>query len=312
MSFPASLRVPTARRFFGLAIARSRGSPRGSRLGLGALPGPKASPGAPWISGQPREAVSVRSGDGLSLGASLLPAPGGSALTAIIAHGYAGRGLEMGDFARLYRELLGCNVLLPDARGHGASGGDFVGFGWPDRLDCLRWIEWVLARFGAGSRIVLHGVSMGAATVLMASGERLPGAVRAIIADCGYTSVDDELSYHLTETYHVKPGSRIAELDRIARRRAGYSTKAASALDQVRKSRTPTLFIHGDADVIVPFGMALQLYDACAAPKELLIVGGAGHGESAAADPEGYRSCVSRFLAKHLDLTREEEEDHFQ
>jgi fermentation-respiration switch protein FrsA (DUF1100 family) len=255
---------------------------------------------AAWIAGQPYETVAIRSEDGLKLVGYYLPAERRADKTVILAHGYAGRGFDMAGFAEYYREQLGYNVLMPDARGHGASEGEYVGFGWPDRRDYLLWIAWVLERVGNDSRIVLHGVSMGASTVLMASGEDLPDNVDCIIEDCGYTSLDDELTYQLKRIYHVGRDPSVPELSKLMEEKVGYSVADASAIKQVLKSTTPTLFIHGDADSFVPIEMARRLYDACAASKEILIVRGAGHAESAVVDPKGYEERVAAFLKEHV------------
>ena len=142
---------------------------------------------------------------------------------------------------------------------------------------------------------------MGGATVLMVSGEKLPSNVKAIVEDCGYTSVNDELAYQLKRLYHLKPEPSISELSSVVEKRAGYSMKEASAEQQVKKSTTPILFIHGDADTFVPFEMAQRLYDACPSEKELLIVHGAGHAESAIVDPIDYKARVAFFLLRHID-----------
>src|SRR5699024_6839140 len=111
---------------------------------------------------------------------------------AIIAHGYMGDAESMYQFADMYHRL-GYNVLVPDARGHGKSQGDYIGFGWPERKDYVKWIHEVLSQNGSKENIILHGVSMGAATVMMTSGEKLPTNVKAIIEDCGYSSIQAEL-----------------------------------------------------------------------------------------------------------------------
>jgi uncharacterized protein len=253
-----------------------------------------------WIRSQTTERVAIRSADGIDLVARYLPAASPTGKLAILAHGYSADCWSMGSIARFYWEELGYGVLLPDARGHGESRGNYIGFGWPDRRDYMQWIRLFIDRLGPDTRVVLHGVSMGGATVLMASGERdLPPQVRAIVDDCGYTSADEELAYQLQRMYGITDRSILARTSRMAKRRAGYSFEEASALEQVKKSRTPTLFIHGGADTFVPTEMAHRLYDACASDKQLFIVPGAGHGMSFSADYEGYTARVREFLAAH-------------
>src|SRR5690625_1658138 len=107
----------------------------------------------------------------------------------------------MGKYAKIYYDL-GFNILLPDARGHGESEGDYIGYGWHDRLDYLDWLTWLIEDKGA-DEIVVHGNSMGAALVLMLSGEDLPDEVKAIVADSGYSTVKAELAHQLKHIYNL-------------------------------------------------------------------------------------------------------------
>jgi fermentation-respiration switch protein FrsA (DUF1100 family) len=255
-----------------------------------------------WLDTVPYETVTITSFDGLSLVGYYLAAPGSSA-TVILAHGYTGNAKEMGIFARFFYETLGYNVLLPDARGHGASGGAYIGFGWHDRLDYLKWIDWVTARPAAGPvRIVLYGVSMGAATVLMTAGEAsLPPEVKAVIEDAGYTSAAEELLYQARTMFHLKGILRsglFRAMNWLVKRRAGYTFEEASALEQVRNIKIPVLFIHGGADTFVPTAMVYPLYEACTAPKELFITPGAGHVQSSATNTEEYKKRITQFLER--------------
>ncbi|MDR2029405.1 MAG: alpha/beta hydrolase [Treponema sp.] len=266
----------------------------------------------PWLAGQPFEIVTITSRDGLRLKAHFLSSAGSaqntgtagnsvSPYTAILAHGYTGNVMQMSGFARFFYQDLGYNVLLPDARGHGDSEGTYIGMGWHDRLDYLQWIDWVKERTGpalggAPLRIVLYGISMGGATVLMTGGEALPPEVKAIVEDCGYTSVEEELYYQMKSRYHLKSRWLMNATSRVTRKRAGYGFAEASALEQVKKTRVPTLFIHGEEDAFVPFTMVHTLYEACPAPKELFTVPGAGHGEAYGAAGREYEDRIRRFL----------------
>ncbi|MBL8967384.1 MAG: alpha/beta hydrolase, partial [Spirochaetaceae bacterium] len=215
---------------------------------------------------------------------------------AILAHGYSSEGAAMGGFGRYYRDELGFSVLMPDARGHGASEGDYIGFGWHERLDYLRWIDWVVAREGPDCEIILHGISMGGATVLMTGGEALPPQVRAIVSDCAYTSAYEELAYQLKRMYRLGDKPFLPATSRLTQRRAGYGFEEASALEQVKKAKVPILFIHGGADTFVPTEMVYRLAEACPTVKVVFIVPNAGHGLAWTADPEGYRRTLKAFL----------------
>jgi fermentation-respiration switch protein FrsA (DUF1100 family) len=265
-----------------------------------------------WIETQPAERAAIMSHDGLRLNAYYL-ASGNSASggdTAIFAHGYMADGRQLGDYARIFWEKLGCNVLLPDARGCGFSEGGYTGFGWHERLDMLRWIGWVKARANAAAggspapvRIALFGLSMGAATMLMVSGENPPPEVKLVVEDCGYTSLDEEMRYQLQYLYHL-PGiirERLLEAASvITEKRAGYRFEEVSAIKQVKKSTIPTLFIHGGADTYVPTGMVYPLFEACAAERELYVVPGASHTAAFAADPVEYEKRLTGFVRKYM------------
>jgi fermentation-respiration switch protein FrsA (DUF1100 family) len=274
--------------FFNITVRRSK--PR--------RPGPAREEPAAWLDTRPGETVSIVSDDGLTLRAAYVAAPGRS-VTAILAHGYRGTGRELSPYARFFYDKLGYNVLLPDARGHGASEGAYIGFGWHERLDYLRWIDWVKTRIGASARIVLFGLSMGGATVMMTAGEILPPGVKAVIEDCGYTSAEDELRHVLRQRRHVWGPWLVRITDRQVRKRAGYSFAEASCLNQVKKSKTPILFIHGDADTFVPAAMVFSLYDACGSEKDIYVVKGAGHAMSYETDPAAYENRIAEFLGKY-------------
>jgi fermentation-respiration switch protein FrsA (DUF1100 family) len=145
---------------------------------------------------------------------------------------------------------------------------------------------------------VLYGISMGGATVLMTGGENLPPEVKAIVEDCGYTSVEEELYFQMKTRYHLRSRWLMNATSRVAQRRAGYGFAEASALEQVKKTKIPTLFIHGEEDTFVPFKMVYTLYEACPAPKELFTVPGAGHGEAYGAAGHEYEDRIRNFLKK--------------
>lgn len=284
-------------RFYDLAIARRERGFLANDPELAELPAPDTT----WIADQPLATLDITSRDGLRLRGYYLAAPHPTTNLAILAHGYGGWAQkDMGGFARLYHEQFGYHVFMPDARGHGASEGDYIGFGWPERQDYVQWVAALHHHLGDELRIALHGVSMGGATVLMTSGEALPPSVRAVIADCAYTSVMAELTYQLRRLYRL-PAFPIAPVTSlICKLRAGYFFGEASTLDQVRRSRLPTLFIHGEADEFVPTAMVHELHAACAAEKMLFLVPDAGHGMAYTVDPQGYVAQLSAFLGRAM------------
>ncbi|MCY9670064.1 alpha/beta hydrolase [Paenibacillus alginolyticus] len=252
-----------------------------------------------WIEQAPAE-WSITSNDGLKLHAYYMAADQPTDKTVILAHGYAGQAMQMGNLAQMYRDTLGFNVLLPDARGHGRSEGHYIGFGWPERKDYVQWINKVIDHSGEQSKIVLHGVSMGGTTVMMTSGEALPSNVKAIVEDCGYSSVKDQLAYQLRRMYRLPVFPLLHLTSLLTKLRAGYFFGDASAIDQIQKSKTPMLFIHGGADLFVPSEMVYELFKHAPSAKHLLIVPGAGHGLARHSDPVRYDREVAQFIGEYV------------
>ena len=147
---------------------------------------------------------------------------------------------------------------------------------------------------------MLHGISMGGSTVLMCSGLELPEQVKGIISDCAFTSAWEVFSSVLKVTYHLPAFPMMHISDWMARREAGYGLKECNAREEVKKSKTPTLFIHGDADTFVPFSMVHELYEACAAPKELVVIQGAGHAEACYKEPELYENVMGAWISRYF------------
>ncbi len=253
-----------------------------------------------WMNNSNFETVSITSVDGLKLKGYYLEADKPTNQTVIIAHGYAGKAKNMAEYAKYYHEMLNYNVLMPDARGHGASEGDYIGFGWPERKDYLQWIDYIIDRKGEDSSIVLHGVSMGASTVLMTSGEKLPSQIKAVIADCGYTSAKDVLSYQMKRMYRLPSFPLVQTTSLLTKIRAGYSFGEASAIEQVKKTNLPILYIHGEGDTFVPVEMVHELYAATPTKKDLYLVPKAEHGNAYDRNPDLYKEKVHSFLDEYM------------
>lgn len=182
--------------------------------------------------------------------------------TAICIHGYTSNFTGMLHIARMYHEDFGWNVLLPDLHYHGLSEGEAIQMGWLDRLDVKRWIKTAHDVFGS-DKMVLHGVSMGAATTMMVSGEPdIPEYVKGYIEDCGYSTVWDQFADVLKASFHLPPFPVLYSANIVTRNRYGWDFKEASALAQVAKCERPMLFIHGDDDDYVPTRFVYPLYEA--------------------------------------------------
>ncbi|WP_373895558.1 alpha/beta hydrolase [Virgibacillus sp. CBA3643] len=228
-----------------------------------------------WFGEQDMQIVEQNAYDDLTLKAIYLDNETSTGKAVILAHGFRGVKEEMDELVKFYYDQ-GFDVLMPDARGHGESEGDYIGFGWHGRLDYQQWIEMLIDDHEAED-IFLHGNSMGAALVLMASGEDLPDEVKGIVADSGYTTAKEELTHQLNHLYNL-PAFPLLDITSVMTKvRAGYTFEEASAIDQVKDNTRPLFIIHGAEDELVPTEMAHELYDAAGGEKELWIVPEAGH-----------------------------------
>ena len=240
----------------------------------------------------------ITSWDGLELHALEIPAKEESHKYVIICHGYKSNALNMGGDAIRFREA-GYHILAPDARGLGESEGNYIGMGWPERRDVVDWARRIIQEDGQ-ARILLFGLSMGAATVMMAAGEEdLPNQVKAVVEDCGYTSVWEEFQVQIRKMCHLPAFPFLYIASAIMKRRAGYDFKEASALAQVARSKIPILFIHGSEDLFVPYEMHGRLFEAARCEKERFVVGGAAHGEASIIDEDRYWERVISFADKY-------------
>lgn len=216
----------------------------------------------------------------------------------IVAHGYRSKPSWVASIGMHFYKEKGYNVLIPSMRATEESEGKYIGMGWLDKDDIIGWINKIIEK-DKNAKIILHGSSMGAATVLMASGENLPSNVKAIIADSSYTSVWDIFKSELKARFNLPPFPLMQMFRVIAKIQAKYDIKEASVIDQVKKSNTPTLLIHGDADDFVPVTMEPKIYNAIPVEKDQLIIHGAGHTKSRYREPETYYKKVYEFIDKY-------------
>lgn len=244
--------------------------------------------------GQPHEDVYITSGDGLRLHATFFP-NGETDRFVICFHGYTSQG--MSDYVGLSDYYLrnGYGMLLPDARAHGSSEGKYIGFGCLDRYDACAWVEWLVEKCGSGVKILLHGTSMGGATVLMAGGLELPEQVKGIVSDCGFTSPKHVFTHVLHTMYHLPAFPMIQIADLVNRKKAGYGLDDCNAAREAGFIKVPVLLIHGDSDTFVPCSMCEEIYDNCRTARKL-IVEGAGHAESYFKNTEAYEKALDDFL----------------
>ena len=249
------------------------------------------------LSSRPCETVTIESRDGLALSGRYYHVADGAPLD-IGFHGY--RSSPLTDFSggsEISFEL-GHNLLLVDQRAHGQSAGRTISFGIRERWDLLSWVEYALNRFGKDTSILLYGVSMGAATVLMASELELPENVKGIIADCPYSSPMDVI-LHVGQSnplpnWLIRPfvilGAKVF---------GGFDVNETTAWEAVKNTTVPILIIHGDADSYVPCHMS----DIAAANTQMVtrhVIPGAEHGISYLVDTPKYRALVTDFISSIL------------
>ena len=237
----------------------------------------------------------ITSRDGLRLHGYLFPAEGEVQKKFVIGvHGYRSYSRpECAPYYAFYHDL-GFSMLMVDDRAHAPSEGDYIGFGVLDRLDCVDWAKYLVETYGEDIEIILHGVSMGGATVLSAAGEAdLPEQVIGVVGDCGFTSAWEALSFEFKEMAHINLDWMLPKIEKLAQKHIGIDFHTYSAIEQVKNATVPILFVQGGQDQMVPAWMARKLYDACGSgKKQLLMVDEAGHGESIAFAPDRYHQAI--------------------
>lgn len=246
----------------------------------------------------PCRRVSIVSHDGLTLRGRYYEYAKGAPLE-MLFHGYQGNSERdlCGGVQRCF--ALGRNALLIDQRGSGESDGNVISFGINERKDCLKWIDFVIETFGKEQKIMLGGVSMGAATVLMAAGEPLPENVVCALGDCAYSS-QKEIIKKVVREMHLPPALVYPFIKLGARLFGHFNLDETTPLKSMETCKVPVLLLHGDNDLFVPIEMSRQLYDACSTPKRLVVVNGAGHGLAYPKDQAGYIAALKEFEQEYL------------
>ena len=253
------------------------------------------------IRAMSREDVSITSRDGLTLRGYYYEYSK-DAPVEILFHGYRGNAERdlCGAVHRCFN--LGRSALIVDHRASGRSDGHVITFGIKERLDALLWVDFAIKKFGGDVKLIITGISMGAATVMMTLGENLPKNVISALADCGYTSPEEIIKKVLRDLHlpawlfypFIKLGARVF---------GGFDLEEASAIEGVKKCKIPIIFIHGSADGFVPCDMSRKLYELCRAPKKKLVtVEGVDHGLAFPADREGYYRALREFEEECREL----------
>lgn len=247
------------------------------------------------LASEENETVTITAHDGIKIVGHWIPCENPKRIL-IAMHGWRSSWhRDFGMIADFWRSN-GCSVLYAEQRGQGESGGDSMGFGLTERYDCLDWVNYINSRFGTNLPIYLCGVSMGAATVLMAAGLDMPENVCGICADCGFTSPDAIWRHVMNDNMHIRYGGFMSAVaNEICKQKTDFGANDCSTVEALKHTDIPVFLAHGTDDTFVPVTMTYENYKSCASPKRLLIVPGADHGMSYFVEKDNYEAAVKDF-----------------
>ncbi|MDD3477669.1 MAG: alpha/beta hydrolase [Candidatus Izemoplasmatales bacterium] len=259
-------------------------------------------PSYTWFQKAPHEEVTIKSYDGVTLRGVFLPSQDDTSKNlAIVDHGYKACGEDMILIAEMYNNL-GFKVLLINHRGHGGSGGAFTTLGHHEKYDLKKWIEFALRTYGSTDQILLHGVSIGAATIMMTSALRIPSNVRYLVLDSGFSSLHQMLAVNIRPKWFkiFLPGVNVYTYFFHK-----FFLPVVSPLTAIRKSKIPMLIIHGEKDEMVPFEMGKKLYETSKAPyKEFYPIPECPHGFGFRLDKPGLERFLREQLPQFFDIPK--------
>lgn len=254
-----------------------------------------------WIQAQNNERITIKSHRNKELVGYLTSPAEKSNVFVVFAHGHhTDHNGDPANFLQYYIEK-GYNFLAMDHVSCGESKGSFTGFDYFEHKDCLLWIDYLTERFGKEIKIILHGVSMGGATVCKMI-SKVPSQVKLAIADCPYTSATEEFETVVKGAGIKNPKPFVKVFNAANRCIAGYDLDDTEVRGSVLQARTPMLFVHGDNDGLVPTEMGIELFELCPTPKDLFIVEGAGHADSIRVNEIGYHAKLDEFIEKYLGV----------
>ena len=217
----------------------------------------------------------------------------------ILFHGYKSSSLLDCSGGSYFAAQLGHNAIVVDQRSHGQSDGTVITFGIKERKDCLCWIQYAIERFGKDVPIILSGLSMGAATVLMATDLNLPSNVKGIIADCPYSS-PKEIILKVAKQMHFPSRLMFPFVWLGALVFGHFNLLESSAIEAIKTCEIPILILHGDEDELVPCEMSRLMQTSGAKDITLETFAGAGHGLSYIMIPDKYEKVILEFTKRCL------------
>lgn len=241
----------------------------------------------------PHREVTTTSFDGLTLAGKFYEYNEDAPIE-LMLHGYRGSAERdlCGGVMRCFR--LGRSALIVDQRTSGKSDGNVISFGINESRDCLSWIDFIIKNIGKNRKIILTGISMGAATVMITAGKELPNNVIGALADCGYTSAKDIIKKVIRDV--KMPANLLYPIIKFSAKWFGrFDLDETSPEESLKNAKIPIMFIHGEADKFVPCEMSKKNFDVCSSPKKLVTFEGAEHGLSYLVDTEKYIKEVKAF-----------------
>lgn len=244
------------------------------------------------LSQADHETWSIRSSRGQELRGFYYPNGAGGKTIAFVAHGYRSDHTWTASICYDYYKSRGIDVFACDHTAHGESEGQVIGFDVLECKDCLAWVEFLLERFGPTTELILHGFSMGAATVLQMSGD-CPPNVKFIVSDSAYACARAALAHQIGPMYQP-----LRWINRVV---GGYDWNDSDVTASLNRASVPILFIHGREDKMVPFENGPRLYGLYQGEKDCLFPDGTGHIEAMYTIPEAYRAKLDHFIELYLE-----------
>ncbi len=239
----------------------------------------------------PCEKYTINSQRGEKLSGFYYPNGSNGKKIVFIIHGYRSEHIDTASMYYDYYHSRGIDMFCCDHTAHGESEGKFIGLDYFESRDCLRWIEFLKDKFGQDIEIILHGFSMGGATVLQMSGD-CPDNVKFIVSDSGYMDSDTSIK--------VQSGIMYQPLRFINKVFAGYDVKDIDVTDSLSRSTKPILFVHGEDDKLVAFETGKKLYEMYQGEKDCLFTAGTKHVETIYTYPEEYAAKLDSFIEKYM------------
>lgn len=241
----------------------------------------------------PYTECAVTSFDGLTLYGKYYEYKKGAPIE-LMHHGYRGHSERdlCGGVQRCFS--LGRNALIIDLRAHGKSGGNIITFGINESKDTLSWVDYIIENIDKDAEIILTGISMGAATVIMAGGYTLPKNVTHVVADCGYTSPKEIIQKVVKQMgLPVKIVYPLIKLS--AKIFGGFDLEENSPKKALENYKLPIIFFHGESDNYVPCEMSRENFEICPSKKVIFIAQKADHGLCYLVDKQGYIKTINEF-----------------